>query len=630
MTNPDLAFLPNEAGEREGLGDAGIETFKNSPYASAAREAGQNSRDAAETLPVKLTFDVLEVTPAEIPSHEKMVRALESCSAASKQDKEIEFFANAVAVAKAEKIPVLRIADFNTYGLKGPADEVGTPFHSLLKSSGVSTKENEGSGGSFGIGKNASFAVSELQMVMYSTIYDACEGTPAFASQGKIKLVSHIDTQGNAYRATGYWGHPEGFVAVTDPSLTPEWLRRQTKGTSIFCLGFRQIPGWAALMTSSLVSNFFCALHRNEMVFEIDSGSYNVNANTVEALLVNQVIREAADRSGQLPDLDFAGQLYRCLVSQLATEDEIDVPEIGRFRVRILVEKGMPRRIGFVRNGMFITDNLRHFGHPLKKFPNSRDFVALVEPIGDDSGPLMKRLENPAHDELSAARIANKQKREAAEKGMKKLGDKLRDLVKKLTAVEETDSVVLEELAHLFAQNSAKSSPPQEKGEPDPETYRQRPVKRNPTKVPPPPARAPKTGSKGGGGDGGGGGGGGGGEGPRRGGGKGGSGEHGEGVPVELTDTRNTLVSEGGNPRSRRVHFTPAQSGRIAVAVMATGINNEVVLELASVDHGAVHGSELLLDVEAGKRVSAVLTFSEPYSGPIELTARMAEQQEQD
>lgn len=51
MVEPVLRFLTNEAGEKEGLGDAGIETFRDAPYASCAREAGQNSRDAATACP---------------------------------------------------------------------------------------------------------------------------------------------------------------------------------------------------------------------------------------------------------------------------------------------------------------------------------------------------------------------------------------------------------------------------------------------------------------------------------------------------------------------------------------------------------------------------------------------------
>ena len=48
MSEIRLEFLPNVGGEAEGLGDGGIETFRENPFAAAARETGQNSRDARD------------------------------------------------------------------------------------------------------------------------------------------------------------------------------------------------------------------------------------------------------------------------------------------------------------------------------------------------------------------------------------------------------------------------------------------------------------------------------------------------------------------------------------------------------------------------------------------------------
>lgn len=616
MTAPDLAFLQNEAGEKEGLGDAGIETFRNEPYASAAREAGQNSRDAEETLPVMLKFDVLRLSHDQIPAYDRLVQTLDSCAQAAEQEKEVEFFANAIAVVSQPLVPVLRIADFNTRGLKGPADQAGTPFHSLLKSSGVSTKESETSGGSFGIGKNASFAVSDLQMVMYSTLYKDATGSDAFAAQGKIKLVSHLDSDGISRRATGYWGAPSGFAAVTDPRLVPDWLRRDTQGTSIFCMGFREAAGWAERMTSSLVANFFCAVHRREMVFDVASGQHEVNENTVEALLSRPDIRDAAERSGQRQDLDFSEKLYRCLVSPLSEERIITVPNLGDFRVRVLVDAGMPRRIGFIRNGMYITDNLRHFGQPLQRFPGSRDFVALVEPVGGSSEKLLKRLENPAHDDLSAARIADPVKRAAAEVAMKKLGRHLRELIRQTTGVANQDSVVLDELGRYFSQPADDHAPPGEQGERDPESHRFTPPKRKPVrKVVPQPNVGEEGGARRSGG-----GGSGGGSGPGTGLGTNGRGQRATGEPVLLLDVRNVRSARNGRS-GRRLYVTPDFEGHISLSVEATGVNETVMLSLIDADQGQIQNGRLVLEVSRGKRLDVTVTFSEPYDGPVEVVA---------
>ena len=216
MLHPSLRFLTNEAGEKEGLGDAGIETFRDTPYASCAREAGQNARDVAWELPVRMAFNVLRVSPENFPAHREVKESIESCELQVKEEREKEFFRNAREIIGKETIPVLEISDYSTKGLKGPPDESGTPFHSLVKGSGVTVKDSATSGGSFGIGKNASLAVSDLQMVLYSTQYiDDISGEQVFAAQGKIKLVSHTDIDGDEKRATGYWGNPRGFHACS-------------------------------------------------------------------------------------------------------------------------------------------------------------------------------------------------------------------------------------------------------------------------------------------------------------------------------------------------------------------------------------------------------------------------------
>lgn len=166
-----LEFLRNEAGEKEGLGDAGIEMFKDAPYASCAREAGQNSRDAWQKLPVRMTFDAFEIASTELPFMKELREVVEACRNDASEEKDIDFFNGARELLSRPAVRVLRISDYNTTGLIGPPDEDGTPFHALLKASGVPAKATDTAGGSFGIGKNASFAVTDLQTVLYSTKY---------------------------------------------------------------------------------------------------------------------------------------------------------------------------------------------------------------------------------------------------------------------------------------------------------------------------------------------------------------------------------------------------------------------------------------------------------------------------
>lgn len=623
MTTPTPVFeFPiNDADESEGLGDAGIETFRDAPYASCAREAGQNSRDARREgadKPVRVTFDVLQVKPSDFPGHGRLTSALRSCLEHARDEKEKDFFGNALQVCGKSAIPVLRIADYNTTGLVGPPDEANTPFNSLLKSKGVSKKDSDTSGGSFGIGKNASMAVSELQTVFYSTSYiKSDDGEKAFAAQGKVILVSHEGEDGKPRRATGYWGNPEKFRAVTEDSHLPDWLKRSDVGTSIFCMGFRESEYWAEWMVCSLVSNFFVAIHRGQMEFEVEARP--INRNTLDKLLGSGEISQAVETTAHKADLEFAKDLYRCLTSGLAREELVTIAGLGEMRIRILIEKGMPSRVGFVRNGMLITDNLAHFGHPLARFPGARDFICLVEPADDEAGKLLKQLENPAHNSFSAERLSEPSKRDSAKKAMSALGKKLRAMIKEQAGIQYEASSLIDELAHLFGEGGGFASA----GvgvEPDPERYTYRVVRQEPRRQNPPAGfdgkgggntggnQKKKTNSSGGGS--------GGGAGTK---GDGDKGTQGQRQAIALAGVRNRGADESGNKRS--LFFTVDVSCAIELSVQATGINAPELLIVTGTSAGELEKGRIVLPVKGGERQHLDIAFDEPYDGPIEISA---------
>ena len=150
--NTCLQFLANEADEDEGLNDAGIETFKDAPYASTARECGQNSIDAGMDSPIRVRFELLSILSNQFPQIEEFKEVIRNCQekishAGKSSDVEIDFFQNAKNILNADLIKVLAISDENTTGLAGPCEQ-GTPYHALVKSAGVTKKSSETSAGS--------------------------------------------------------------------------------------------------------------------------------------------------------------------------------------------------------------------------------------------------------------------------------------------------------------------------------------------------------------------------------------------------------------------------------------------------------------------------------------------------
>ena len=118
--------------------------------------------------------------------------------------KTVNFLNQAIKVCQKDTIRILRISDFNTTGLPGSKEYKSSPWQNLVKSSGVSDK-NGTSGGSYGIGKSAPFACSDLRTVYYSTLDN--EGIRAY--QGVANLVSFKSKdrflrKGEVTQGTGY------------------------------------------------------------------------------------------------------------------------------------------------------------------------------------------------------------------------------------------------------------------------------------------------------------------------------------------------------------------------------------------------------------------------------------------
>lgn len=613
MTSTGLVFLRNEAGETEGLNDPGIETFRDSPYASVARETGQNTRDvrADESRPVKMVFRRLEVPTAEFPAIESYKSAVATCLAIAEKSgdtKELNFFHQAEAVLSQPFIPVLEIADFNTGGLRGPCED-GTPFHALVKATGVSAKDLETSGGSFGIGKNAVYAASDLQTAFYSTIFEGDDG-PEFLCQGKTRLRSFTDDLGVARRSVGYWGVPEGLMPVSDIYDVPEWLRRSETGTSIFSIAMRDSADWVAELIASIVMNFFAAIHDGEMEFEV--GGEAITANNLLYKFDERRIVEAASRSGAEEDFRFARDLYGCLRNEEAHRLQVDVPRAGKFDILLCVSDGLPRRIAVVRNGMFITDSLEKFGDKLRRFPMFRDFVALVRPAGKRESVWLKQLENPRHDQLSAERLTNPEERESAKQAGKILASSIREAVKSVAKGDVNSETDLDELSEFFA--NEEQAREDEEGHRDPFSFRVRkPVR--PTKLR---TTKPPTGTDEGD-DGGNGGGdnetetpGGGGEGTGEGDGTGGSGSRSVRKPMPLLNPR-TQIPDPDDLSRRVIWFTPMQSGTARLKFQTLGLSNPEDLKIV--------GGWPEVECAAAKRQKIEVEFELPYGGPIEIVS---------
>lgn len=620
--NIGLAFLPNPGGEAEGLSDAGVETFRDKPFAAVARETGQNSRDARDDAnqPVRMTFDVVTVPSIDFPEILSYRAAARLCLDKAKslnKEKDTGFFEQALHVLDQPGIRVLRISDFNTKGVPGPCEE-GKPFHTLAKADGITDKDEVDSGGSFGIGKNAVFALSDIQTAYFSTIYRDEFGTNRALCIGKTLFISHKGVDGVERRRKGYWGKVVGFMPIDDPALIPDWLRRTSRGTSIFSICMRQNPtDWRYEMAAALLINFFAAIERKEMEFEIDHGFLKINRNTIESLFSDGAIINAVEQLKLRAAFDAAKTLHTVLVDGTAISLTLSVPDLGDVHMRMLLRESLGYTIGIIRNGMYITDNLANFNEPFKRFPLHKEFAVVIEPAGKREGEWFKRLEGPKHNDLSAERITDPAKRRTGEKLFSSLAKQVREKIRAIAKSAPTTTLELDELNDLFASERTRIEDDQGLEE-DPRSFEPTPIHR----APPKPATKKA----------------------RPGGGTLLPGPRPQPVPVSdppnpgavgsgpvprprallesvILEKERAILPDAGNRKRRRILFNAPVDGKIWVTVDATGLSEPEPLRIISTTLGEVRDGSVELTCSQGARITFDVEFDIEYAGAVELTA---------
>ncbi|MFW5891611.1 MAG: hypothetical protein ACOCUI_05280, partial [bacterium] len=386
-------FPLNNDGENDGLNDAGIETYSGAPIKSLAREVIQNSLDAAEDLknnPVIVDFNLSYFNRNDIPGIEDYKNILKACYDFGKGiEKTKRFFEKALDIVGKSKIPVLRISDFNTTGLTGAGKDGLNNWNNLIKGNGVSNK-HVGAGGSFGIGKQAPYACSNLRTVFYVT--KDINGTEAY--QGNAKLITHKKKSGEKTQGTGYYGIKNGNKPVLNFNELPNnFYQREKIGTDIYVFAFIENDEWMGNIIKSVLEHFLVAIYRGDLIVNV--GDEKIESNNLEKL-INRYISDDNDY--------YADKYYKTLISEESFFFEKEnFEKLGDLKFYLLPNKNFPKRVAMVRDtGMKIFDK-GHFRTPKK-------FAGVFMAEGENLNELLRKMEPPSHDAWEPIRHPDKDK----------------------------------------------------------------------------------------------------------------------------------------------------------------------------------------------------------------------------
>lgn len=371
-------FPSTDHGENNGFADSQLQHFEGDHEKYIARETIQNAVDARLDygVPVTVVFERINMPGELFPGRDELIKISGRClSFLGSDEKPKEFFQEAAALLKSKNIPILKISDFNTKGLSGSDDDVAGNWYRLVKASGTSSPKGV-KGGSFGIGKGAPIAASALRTVFYSSINE--RGEQVF--QGKARLVSHHDEEGDVRQGVGFYG-VDGYMAVRESGLVPDLFKRTEQGTDIFVMGYKSGSGWEQKLIKSVLDNFWLAIYQGQLEVTVRDGSeINITKGSLEKCF------DAFDAQ----DAKF---FFEAFINPTQTFEAEDLKYLGK--VTLCIRKGdefpSPGKVMMVRKPkMFVQD---------KKFRALREPYAGVVICEDDRGnELLRDLEPPAHD----------------------------------------------------------------------------------------------------------------------------------------------------------------------------------------------------------------------------------------
>lgn len=420
-------FPRNDSDETEGPNDGGISHFTSDRMANVIRECIQNSLDARDdqSRPVKVEIDLTTLSSESFAAkslERSLLAAVESPHNDAPHKRQFEQGAEFLNQARAG-VKTLKITDSNTTGADDNLRMDGAPskWESLTKSTGLSVKDQPDAAGSFGLGKHAPFAATDIRTVLYSTTWKTGDGQLHRRFQGKAILVSHQGEAGEKYRKTGYLG--DNYAALTDNNV-PADFRLNEPGLAIYIPGYESDADWEQESRKTVIDHFFHAIIHGGLEAEIAG-------NLVSKEKINQY--EVSPRTA-----DFIR------VSQAPPVAETNIPDIGHVVLRLQATDNR-RRIALVRDaGMMITDVPREMKIPgTVRLPSHwRIFTAIIECRSEGQPSVLRESESPSHTSISTQQISDRNRRNRANAALKELGSWCREQIRLLVEPAPSEDIV--------------------------------------------------------------------------------------------------------------------------------------------------------------------------------------------
>lgn len=432
------------AADKVGVNESGIGIFKRQQYKGLAKEILQNVTDAKdkslpEDIPVRARFEVIYVERDEIPGFERLNDVIHKCCEYypdgddGEKLKGIQTSADKYLSAPG-KVPVLKIGDYNTTGLRGVREETGSNWTGLVRERSATNKSN-GYSGAFGVGKFAPYNFSSLRTILYSTKTDKGE----IAFQGKTILTTFKE-KGENKQNIGLFANTDSdnFDAIFNIDEIAPVFRRTEIGTDIFVLGFEKEEDWVEQCAISVIEYFFYSIYKGNLEVEICDGekSVEIKQDNLGAMIEKYDDYCKEYMAGDITFRFTAPSYWRLLTDPrhkvIREPFKFGGRDMGGYELYLLIGDDLSEKkvLEMRQAGMRIREDM--------SFRIQINFTAIFIATGegaasenpkDNISSFLRKCENQAHDDWAADEY--KEEKDTAKKIINEVHKKILDAVKK-------------------------------------------------------------------------------------------------------------------------------------------------------------------------------------------------------
>ena len=425
---------------QSGFTNASTSASNDKDSSTIIREILQNSYDSAineanrDTAKIKFIIDYID--KSQIPGITEYEKALEAIKKEdlSKKEQEQDILNVIEEQLRADRIPILYVID----------NGIGFTQKKLVAilSDGISDKDNPNdSGGSYGNGHFSAFNISNLRYVLYGAKFE--DGSKLCSGQALLR--THKQNE-NLKLGTGFLLTNENSIEVENdifyknnkiPNIVDTHLSLIEKsGALVGITGFNffgneeNITKVTNLILSSIIRNFYVAIHENDLEVEIitQDNKIDINNETLNDIFIK------TQNEKSTPNFNTAKRFYDML--NYGKKQTIKTLE-GEVKIYYQLSNS-DTKLALCRNGMWIDEAIPS---PLNKgnFPSNKAFNALIlAQKRTNFSTLIRRAEGNLHNNIRLNRFSNdkggKEKREKLSFSLREIKDFL------VTHIEKNDN----------------------------------------------------------------------------------------------------------------------------------------------------------------------------------------------